>query len=148
MWSEAAKRLADYREAIVTALDPEGYPASIRQPAPRYDPATGEFTVEWPSGLAVSEGPAVVLCHSHDEKLWNIRQLQIKGRLERRDDRLVFLSTGFRAPAASQLGIFLRLARDMRKAGKRYLDRRGLKKPIVNWRALNALRAGSPAKIE
>jgi hypothetical protein len=148
VWSEAAKRLAEYREAIVTALDPEGYPVSIRQAAPRYDPATGEFTVEWPSGLAVSEGPAVALCHSHDEKLWNIRQLQIKGRLERRNDRWVFLSTGFRAPATSQLGTFLRLACDMRKAGKRYLDPRGLKKPTVNWRALNALRPGSPAKIE
>ncbi len=148
MWSEAAKRIAEYREAIVTALDPEGYPVSIRQAAPRYEPANGEFAVEWPSGLAVSEGPAVVLCHFHDEKLWNIKQLQIKGRLERRDDRWVFRSTGFRAPAASQLGIFLRLARDMRRAGKRYLDRRGLKKPAVNWRALNALREGSPAKIE
>ncbi|HEY2447606.1 MAG TPA: hypothetical protein VGI49_02100 [Mycobacterium sp.] len=148
MWIEAAKRLGEYQEAVVTALDPAGYPVSIRQAAPRYDPATGEFTVEWPPGLAVSEGPAVILCHFHDEKLWNIKQLQIKGRLGRRADRWVFLSTGFRAPAASQLGIFVRLARDMRKTGKRYLDRRGLKQPTVNWRALNALREGGPAKFE
>ena len=148
MWSEAAKSLAGYREAVVTAVDPTGYPVSVRQAAPRYDPATGEFTAEWPSGLPVSEGPAVVLCHSHDEKLWNIKQLQIKGRLERRNDRWVFRSTGFHAPPASQLGIFLRLARDMRKTGRRYLDRRGLKAPRVNWRALNALRGGGPAKIE
>ena len=148
MWSEAAKRLAEYPEAVVTAVDPAGYPVSIRQAAPHYDPETGEFTVEWPSGLAVSEGPAVVLCHSHDEKLWNIKQLQIKGRLERREDKWVFRSTGFRAPPASALGVFLRLARDMRKTGKRYLDRRGLKAPKVNWGALKALRNGGPAKIE
>lgn len=148
MWTEAAKRLAGYEEAVVTALDPEGYPVSIRQAAPRYDATSGEFTVEWPSGLAVSEGPANVLCHFHDENLWNIKQLQIKGRLERRDGRLVFLSTDFRAPPASQLGVFVRLGRDMRKKGKRYLERRGLTAPTVNWRALKALRNGGPAKIE
>lgn len=148
MWAEAAKRLAEYEEAVVTALDPAGYPVSIRQAAPRYDPATGEFTVEWPSGLAVSEGPAIVLCHYHDEKLWNIRQLQIRGRLERRAERWVFISTGFRPPPACALGVFVRLARDMRKSGKRYLGRRDLEKPTVNWRALKALREGCPTKIE
>jgi hypothetical protein len=140
VWSEAAKRLAEYQEAIVTALDPAGYPVSIRQAAPRYDPVTGELAVEWPSGLAVTEGSATVLCHYHDEKLWNIKQLQIRGRLERRACQWVFVSTDFRRPPASQLGILLRLARDMRRSGKRYLDRRGLEKPTVNWKALTALR--------
>ena len=148
MWSEAAKRLAEYSEAVVTALDPAGYPVSVRQAAPRYDPATGEFAVEWPPQLAVSEGPAIVLCHSHDEKLWNIKQLQIKGHLERREERWVFVSSGFRAQPTSQLRVFLRLGRDMRKTGKRYLDRRGRKAPTVNWRALKALRKGGPAKVE
>ena len=147
MWSEAAKRLADYYEVVVTALDAAGYPVSIRQAAPRYGPATGEFAIQWPSGLAVTEGPATLLCHSHDEKLWNIRQLQIKGRLECRAGQWVFVSTDFRPPPASQLGIFMRLARDMHKSGKRYLDRRGLEKPTVNWEALNALRHRDPPKM-
>jgi hypothetical protein len=148
MWSEAAKRLAGYDEAVVTAVDPAGYPVSIRQAAPCYEPGTGEFTVEWPSLLAVTEGPATVLCHSHDEKLWNIKQLQIKGRLERRAGQWVFVSTELRPSPASQLGIFLRLARDMRKSGKRYLDRRGLEKPKVNWEALKALRHRNTPKME
>lgn len=147
MWSDAAERLADYDEAIVTALDPLGYPVSIRQPAPHYDPATGEFTVEWPTGLAVTAGPATVLCHSHNEKLWNIKQLQIKGRLDRRAGQWVFVTTDFRRSPTSQLGIFLRLARDMRKSGKSYLGRRGLEKPTVNWKALKALRHRSPPKM-
>ena len=148
MWSEAAKELAKFREAVLTALDPAGYPVSVRQMAPRYDPGTGEFTVVWPSGLSVAEGPATVLCHSHDEKLWNIKQMQIKGRLERRADQWVFISTDFRRPPGSQLGVFWRMARDMRRAGRRYLDRRGLEMPTVNWKALQALRNGTSAKDE
>jgi hypothetical protein len=146
VWSEAAKELAKFQEAVLTALDPAGYPVSVRQMAPRYDPATGEFTVAWPSGLSVSEGPATVLCHSHDEELRNIKQMQIKGRLERRADQWIFISTAFRQPPGSQLGVLWRLAHDMRRAGRRYLDRRGLEMPTVNWKALRALRRSTPTK--
>ena len=148
MWSEAANELAKFTEAVVTALDPAGYPVSVRQTVSHYDPASGEFTVVWPSGLAVAEGPATVLCHSHDEKLWHIRQMQIKGRLERRAERWVFTSTDFRRPPRSQLAVFWRMSRDMRRAGSRYLDRRRLQMPMVNWKALQTLRHSEPAKIE
>jgi hypothetical protein len=139
MWSDAASELAGYPDAVLTALDPTGYPVSVRQRAPRYDPATGQCTVCWPSELPVAAGPAVLLCHRHDENLWNIRQMHIKGRLERRADQWIFTSTDFRRPPHSQLGVFWRLARDMRRAGRRYLDRRGLKTPTVNWNALEAV---------
>jgi hypothetical protein len=148
VWSEAAKELAGFEEAVLTALDPAGYPVSVRQKAPCYDPATGEFTVAWPSGLSVAEGPATVLCHSHDENLWNIRQMQVKGRLERRADQWVFTSTEFRRPPRSQLTTFWRMSRDMRTAGRRYLDRRGLELPTVNWKALQALRRSTSTKLE
>jgi hypothetical protein len=140
VWSEAAKELAKFPEAVLTALDPAGYPVSVRQVAPRYDPATGEFTVRWPSDLPVAEGPATVLCHHHDENLWNIRQMRINGWLERRADEWVFSSTEFRRPPRSQLTVFWRMGRDMRRAGRRYLVRRGLEMPTVNFKALQALR--------
>ena len=148
MWSEPARELASFEEAVVTALDSSGYPVSVRHKTPHYEPTTGEFTVVWPLGLSVAEGPAVVLCHSHDENLWNIKQMQIKGRLERRADRWVFTSAGFRCPPRSQLAVFWRMSRDMRRAGRRYLDRRGLEMPTVNWKALQALRRSASAKIE
>ncbi|MFZ1177472.1 MAG: hypothetical protein WAO15_14610 [Mycobacterium sp.] len=140
MWSEAAKEFANFTEAVLTALDPAGYPVSVRQMAPRYDAATGEFSVVWPPELPVAEGPATVLCHYHDKNLWKIRQIQIKGRLERRADQWVFTSTDFRRPPRSQLTLFWRMSRDMRRAGRRYLDRRGLEMPAVNFEALRALR--------
>ena len=148
MWSEAAKELAKFTEVVVTAVDPAGYPVSVRQKAPHYDPASGRFTVAWPPDLPVAEGPATVLCHSHDENLWNIKQMQINGRLERRVGRWVFASTEFRRPPRSQLMAFWRLSQDMRRAGRRYLDRRGLETPTVNWKALQALRHSKPAEME
>lgn len=140
MWSEAAKQLAEFPEVVLTAVDPTGYPVSVRQTTQRYDPATGELSVVWPPGLPVAEGPAAVLCHSHNENLWDIKQLRIKGKLERRADQWVFTSTDFRRPPRSQLTVFWCLSRDMRRAARRYLDRRGLEMPQVNFEALRALR--------
>jgi hypothetical protein len=77
VWAEAAKALAKYPEAVVTALDIGGYPVSIRQATSRYDAETGCMPVAWPPAFAVAEGPASMLCHYHDEKLWNMTMLQV-----------------------------------------------------------------------
>ncbi len=55
MWAEAAKWLARFPDAVLTAVDPAGYPVSVRQTAPRYDPATGKFPLVWPPDLPVAE---------------------------------------------------------------------------------------------
>lgn len=146
MWSEAAKALGEFDGVVVTAVDPVGYPVSVRQKVPNFDPASGTFTVAWPPDLPVAEGPANVLGHFHDEKLWHIKQMLIKGRLERRADQWVFVSTEYRQPARSGIGSFWRMSRDMRRTGRRYLYRRDLGTPKVDWKTLRALRRGSSAK--
>jgi hypothetical protein len=138
MWAEAAKALAAFPEGVVTAVDPDGYPVSVRQAALRYDAATGEMPVAWPQDVAVTEGPADVLCHYHDEKLWNIRAMQIKGRLERRGNDWVFISSAFTPPFGMLIGLW-RAAKSSRAAGKRYLHKRGLERPAVNWAALKEI---------
>jgi hypothetical protein len=138
VWAEAAKWLTKFPEAVVTAVDAEGYPVSVRQTAPRYDPETGQMPVAWPAGVAVAEGPASVLCHSHDEKVWNIKAMQIKGRLERSAGDWVFISTSF-TPPPGMLITFWRLSRNGRAAARRYLDKRGLTAPAVNWDAIDEL---------
>lgn len=138
MWADAAKALATFPEAVVTAVDADGYPVSVRQTAPRYDADTGQMPVVWPKAFAVREGPATVLCHYHDEKLWNISTMQIKGRLERRAEDWVFISTAFKPPSGFLLA-FWGLAKSNRAAGQRYLRKRGLKPPTVNWDAIYAL---------
>jgi hypothetical protein len=138
VWAEAAKWLAKFPEAVVTAVDAEGYPVSIRETAPRYNAETGQMSIAWPDGVAVAEGPATVVCHSHDEKVWNIKAMQIKGRLERRTADWVFTSTAF-TPPSGMLITFWRLSKNGRAAAKRYLDKRGLPPPVVNWGAIDEL---------
>ena len=138
MWAEAAKSLAAFPEVVVTTVDADGYPVSIRQTAPRYDAETGQMPVVWPPDFAVTEGSAIVLGHSHDEKLWNLKTMQIKGRLERRAGGWVFISTAF-TPPSGMLVAFWRLSKNGRAAGRRYLEKRSLTPPSVNWDAIHEL---------
>lgn len=139
MWARAAKELAKFPSAVVTAVGVGGYPVSVRVPTSRYNAGTGELPVVWPAELPVAAGPAVVLCHYHDEKLWNITTMQIKGRMEQRGGGWAFVSTGF-TPPAPMLIAFLQWARTSRAVGARYLAKRHLAKPKVNWDAVAQIR--------
>ncbi|UVO12373.1 hypothetical protein NM962_21350 [Mycobacterium sp. SVM_VP21] len=134
MWADAARELAAFSEigGVVTAADSYGYPVSVRQAALPLNPATGEMVIAWPNGLDVVEGPANLLCHSHDEKLWHLKALRIQGRLERRGDAWIFVGSAF-TPSARMAVVLSRAARSNRAAGNRYLARRGLIRPQVNW---------------
>ncbi|HEX9297410.1 MAG TPA: hypothetical protein VF881_16320 [Polyangiaceae bacterium] len=119
MWARAARDLAAYREAVVNAVDGEDYPLSVRQTAPVLDPATGTMPVAIPGALGAVAGPASVLAHFHDAKLWKLRAMLIKGRLERRGDHWIFVATEYIPPP----GPFAVIAR-ARKATAKYLATR------------------------
>lgn len=133
MWAEAAKWLRKYNDAVLTALDADGYPVSLRISHEAYDAATGELVADIPEELHAAEGPANLLCHYHDEKMWNISAVQIKGRICQRDGRWVFVSTRFDAPSKLAMLYFIRNARN---SGQKYLDKRGLSRPEVDWVAI------------
>ena len=132
MWDEAAKWLNKFDEVVLTVLDADGYPASVRADAHAYDPATGELPAAVPDALRAVEGPAGLLCHRHDEKLWKLNAIQVKGRLENRDGAWVFVSTTFKAPSKLAMYFFIR---GTQTSGQRYLDNRGLDRPEVDWAA-------------
>ncbi len=136
MWIEAAKWLNKFGEAVLTTLDADGYPVSIRVDPRTYDATTGTLTAVLPDTLGAVAGPANLLCHYHDEKLWKLNAIGIKGRLEDRDGAWVFQSTHFDAP--SKLA-FVHFLRGTSQAGQRYLDKRGLERPEVNWAAVKEL---------
>lgn len=136
MWSDAANRLSRFPEAVLTALDADGYPISVRVDTRRYDAATGELPAVLPAQLAAVEGPANLLCHYHDDALWNLDSTQVKGRLERRGDRWVFVSTVFTPRSRLQLVSFLR---STHSTAQKYLDSRGLPRPAVNWTAVKEI---------
>jgi hypothetical protein len=140
MWTDPAGALAAFSESggVVTATDPYGYPVSVRQTSLPFDATTGEMVVAWPKDLDVVEGPANLLCHSHDEKLWHLKALHIQGRLERRGGDWIFVGSAFTPP--SRMAVVLwRAARSNRAAGNRYLEKRGLRRPPVNWHAIKEM---------
>ena len=139
MWHRAAKWVAKFPEAVITAICTDGYPVSVRQGSLCYDAGTGEMPVVIPDELRATPGPANVLAHRHDENLWRLNAIQIKGRLERRGDEWVFISTSFTPPGGSEIIRLWQLARTLSRAANRYLKKRGLARPPVNWTAIDML---------
>jgi hypothetical protein len=139
VWTEAAKWLNKFDEAILTVTDHDGYPVSVRVATRSYDAATGELQVSPVSPVDILdavEGPANLLCHSHDEKLWNLQMLTVKGAIEKHDTAWVFQTKSFEPP--SKLAV-LGFVRNARRSSRKYLDKRGLAPPEVNWAAIKEI---------
>lgn len=134
MWDDAAKWLDKFPEAVLTAIDRDGYPVSYRVSTSAYNKASGELPVPPPPGpVDVAEGPASLLCHSHDEKLWNLQIITVAGTLESRDGAWIFRTGSFTPPSKLAVVTFVR---SMRGSAQKYLDKRGLTRPQVNWSAI------------
>ncbi len=136
MWDEAAKWLNKFPDAVLTVIDGDGYPASVRVSTSTYDSASGELPVLLPDAVAGGEGPACLLCHSHDEKLWNLQMVTIGGTLQKRDGAWVFRTASFNPPSKLAIVDFIRNAR---RSAQKYLDKRGLARPEVNWAAIKEI---------
>lgn len=136
MWTEAAKWLNKFDEAVLTVTDHDGYPFSVRVATRSYDATTGELSVSPVHIPHAVDGPANLLCHSHDEKLWNLQMLNVKGTIEKRDTAWVFRTKSFEPP--SKLAI-LDFVRNARRSARKYLDKRGLAPPEVNWAAIKEI---------
>lgn len=72
---------ADYPSAVLSWVQPDGYPASVRCRVRRVA-SSDSFEFEALPGLAVARrGPACLLLHMHDEHLEGLRQMVLKGIL-------------------------------------------------------------------
>lgn len=125
--------MAKFSEGVLTAVDGDGYPVSVRQLALPYDAASGSMPVVLPEGLEAVPGSASLLCHFHDEKLWNLRAILLKGRIERRERAWTFVTTEFTPPSTWSM------MKNVRRSTKRYLDKRGLPAPVVNYAVIEEM---------
>jgi hypothetical protein len=93
-----------------------------------------------PEGAGIRIGPASLLCHKHDEQLWNLKSFLIRGELERDAGGWVFLPRHF-VPGAGIGGLIglLRFVRAGRRRTRRYLKKRGLARPAVPWDRIRAV---------
>ena len=140
MWHEIKKALTHFPDAVLTALDAEGYPLSIRC-HPREDKNAQMRRVPAPSGVDMRPGPASLLCHYHDENLWKLRAFLVRGQIELADDGWVFHPHKF-IPGGGMGGPLgdLRAVVEARRTAKRYLAKRGLHRPTIPWDKIKASR--------
>ena len=140
MWDEVTKGLAQFPDAVLTSVDADGYPLSIRC-RPRVDTATRVLRVPMQNGLELRPGPASLLCHSHDENLWNLKAFLVRGQIEPADGGWVFRPQKF-IPGAGMGGPLgdLRAVVEARRAAKRYLTKRGLARPAIPWDKIKSTR--------
>ena len=141
MWDDIVRHLPDFESAVLTGLDPEGYPYSVRC-RPRTDPVGRTLRVLLPVEASLRAGPASLLCHRHDENLWNLKSFLVRGTLSRDAQGWSFHAQRF-IPAAGIGGPMgmVRFVTGSRRSAKRYLKKRGLPRPRIPWEEINAIKA-------
>lgn len=141
MWDEIVRHLSDFESVVLTGIDTEGYPYSVRS-RPQIDPFERMLLVQLPAGIPIRPGPASLLCHSHDENLWNLKSFLVRGTLAREHGTWKFRPERF-VPGAGiggPMGI-VRFVTGSRKYARRYLQKRGLPRPRIPWDEVNEIKS-------
>ena len=139
MFQQIARYLPEFPSAVLSVLDAEGYPYSVRC-RPSLDLDRQRLRVPVPAALPLQPGPACLLCHAHDERLWNLKSFVVQGTLARESGGWVLTPLRF----IPGMGIggwrsYLRLLRASRAATRQYFAQRGLTQPRVTWHEYMAL---------
>lgn len=140
MWDDVAREIERFPSAVLTTLDEAGDPVSVRCTA-RFDAARESIEIAVPPGLEVAPGPADLLWHRHDQKLWSLRELVVQGDLDRGADGWTLKPT--RHLQGQGAGGFVGQLRGIlhyKKTAAAYLAKRGLPRPTVDWESINRLR--------
>jgi hypothetical protein len=140
-FTQLCRELPGYDSAVLGTATAGEFPV-LRRVRLRADPAAGAFVVQGPE-TGMVEGAASILMHRHDDALWNQRQIGVFGELHRlgetwlfRPDRL--LPNQFPSNPVELARVLIRA----RRAASRYLDRRGLARPPIDWAAHRACERG------
>ena len=139
MWHDIVKNLAKFPTAVLTGKDGEGYPFSIRC-KPQIDQEQKLLRLEMRAHWPIQVGPASLLCHSHNKLLWDLKSFVVRGNLQQDEQGWVLQPTQF--IPGSGIGSPLdemKAARKMRQTAKRYLEKRGLARPQVQWQGIKRL---------
>jgi hypothetical protein len=140
MAGDALRQLVTFPSAVLGTTTPDGAPVLRRI---HVTGATGDALVlDVPPDDDLRPGPASLLAHSHDEKLWSLRSLGVVGELVAgptwtfRPDRIIG-DSGRATPLA-----IIRQLRSLRGTAQGYLDRRSLVRPEIPWADLKGIKAG------
>jgi hypothetical protein len=141
MWDDIMKHLPDFDSAVLTGVDAEGFPFSVR--CWPYPDAAAEdvLRVQLPADTPIQPGPASLLCHKHDENLWNLKSFLVRGALSTDERGWCFEPLRF-IPGAGIGGLpaMARFFIGSRRNARRYLKKRGLARPRIPWDEINAVK--------
>ena len=144
-FTKLVSEIATYPSAVLNGRDGAGYPYSVRC-HPQPDAATR--TLLLPDAAApLTEGPAGLLCHEHDDHLWRQRSVLIRGRIAREGAGWRFTPEKV-IPGLSQsplgLGSFFIHARGV---AAKYLAKRNLPRPVVPWADIIRIKRQAQANL-
>jgi hypothetical protein len=132
-YAAVVRQLPQFAGPVLSAFDDAGRPTLIRV-RPTALPSARAFAITVPEGETLRPGAASLMCHSHDELLWNLRSFGASGELRRDGDRWIFTPERF-IPGGTPTGplAMIRTIRELRATADRYLRRRGLARPKIPW---------------
>jgi hypothetical protein len=142
MWAEVRRHLLRFSSPVLTGVDGDGYPVSIRC-APEPDDAAQVFRLSLPAWTGIRQGPASLLCHGHNDLLWDLHSFMVRGALEPAGSETWVFRPSRLVPGVGMGGLagMARFALAKRRAARRYLARRGVTRPRIDWAQLKALQA-------
>lgn len=132
-WPKLLAHLPEYASAVLTGLDAQGYPYSVRC-HPQLDGATRTVRIAATPGASLQPGVASLLCHRHDEHLWHQYSFLVRGHVARADAGWIFQPQQYIEGVGygGLLGM-VRFVIGARRAATAYLAKRGLPRPSIPW---------------
>jgi hypothetical protein len=138
MWAEISEKVSKFESLVLTGLDQDGFPFSLRC-RPQADPVRQRFLLDVPAGIPIQQGRASLLGHSHNEQMWNLKSFLVRGRLEEKDGVWALYPEGYFSGDAASPGEMFKKLRQARGTSKRYLEQRGLSRPKIPWDEIRRL---------
>ncbi|GAA3962098.1 pyridoxamine 5'-phosphate oxidase family protein [Actinoplanes auranticolor] len=131
-----AQALTGYGTAVLAATDRDGAPVLRRT---TITSTADGYGIELDDDTAITPGTASLLVHRHDEKLSALHNAVLRGTLTRTGSGWVLAPERLIQPMGRGPRDMLRTVQSCRKATRRYLDRRGLARPVIPWAAYREL---------
>lgn len=147
LYDDIAALLDAYQTAVLSVVGQDGYPLSLRC-KPLVNSA-GYLEIRLPTNLPLCDGEASLLCHFHNDVLFDLRSVSIEGRLTQAGDVWHFHAA--KVTQGLGRGKFREIVQDVilkpRRSAKAYLQKAGLPRPRVPWDRLKALAKESEADV-
>jgi len=145
---ELATILEEYPSAVVSGVGQDGYPLSLRC-NPILNHGSTILNIQLPASLPLAEGDASLLCHSHNEQLFDLRSVTIEGRLEKAGDIWQFHPT--KVTQVMGRSRVLEFIEDVilkpRRNTRKYLAKANLPRPKISWARLKVLAKESDSEV-